>query len=216
MRVQLKASGAPSLPPRLPVIQKTQAETVTSGRTKRTLKERTFGGDFVEYSGAKSARYDEAFSDEEEDEEIGSVEEPDTYVPDPQDELPGDFTLPGQNEPWPYRRPGWKAGTYTGLAAAQTKQGVLECGLCKKAIALVNGKESWQSKNGTKKLTRPPIDHFNPDWVKRLADLKVKIGLLQKRPPDKEIRAMVVDEFHAPDLRVTHLLCNSGRPKSFS
>ncbi len=227
---QAKRPGTPAAPtmPSRPaaVVQKAgeykaPAETVTSGRSKRAL--RAPSKFLLGPTGYDSDANDEMMADEDEDyvdEEVdsGTVDDPsDDYKPDPADELPGDFSLPGETELWPYRRPAWKAGTYMALAAKQDSAKGLICAVCDEVIEVnASGKEEWRSKGGTKKATRPPIDHFNPDWVVRLAGLKLQIGAMPSRPKDKAIRDMVVALFHKPDLRITHLLCNSARPKSFA
>jgi len=215
----------PPVPGRPRIVQRMN-ETVTSGREKRTVKPKKFDEDFLGYSFTDSSKYDEGFEKFQDvgksnfDEETGGIEQDDGYVPEAEPELPGDWRLPGDYELWPYRRPGWIPGTYAKLALAQTDGNKrLICGECGKEITLKYGKEEWVTKNSkTYKLTRPPIDHFSPDWIVRLSNLKTEISLaIQKgnKPTNQEIRAEVIKAFHDSPLRVTHMLCNSARPKSY-
>lgn len=194
--------------------------TVTMGRTPRSKKSTARMG---EYS---SGKYDAEFKKEADfdfpdEEDAGSkdtsAEDPSVTEADLDKDLPGDWSLPGGKEPFPYSRPGWNAGTYMGLYAKQLKGGQLYCGVCNGAIALVGGKEVWTSKSGKKHKSQPPIDHFSPDWIVRLAELKDWLGAQQlagKTYNQVDTRKFVVEAFHKSPLRITHMVCNSARPKS--
>ncbi|HEX8722769.1 MAG TPA: hypothetical protein VF736_19280 [Pyrinomonadaceae bacterium] len=215
-RLAAPAAPRPAAPGRPSVVQRALDETVTSGRTPRKVKpNRQYDADF--------------YNDEEMVVETGeqvldsgaidNFEQDDDYQQEDDQPQPGDFDLPGQKEPWPFGRPGWKAGTYAQLFATQfTVAKGLTCGVCGKAIALtvasVAGKERWVSKSGKVHETKPPIDHDNPDWIVRLGNLKQRLRTSQVPLSNKDIRQLVVNEYHKPTLRLTHMVCNSAKPKA--
>ncbi|WP_052599748.1 hypothetical protein [Aureispira sp. CCB-QB1] len=90
-------------------------------------------------------------------------------------------------------------------ANKKANSGKLICPHCKKEIVLdKNGKEVWISKSKKEHRTAPPIDHHNPAWSKRLADLEKK-----NLPVDK----MMVEGrkiYNALPLRILHKTCNSS------
>jgi hypothetical protein len=190
-----------------------RAQTVTSGRTPRAKK--------------KSSRYSEGVGEDDLEAmtgesmvDVGSMETDDneTYQEEDDQPQPGDFTMPGDKEPYPFSRPGWMKGTYAKLFAVQFNGTDLICGVCGVKINLtnnnVNGKERWQSKGGHWHETKPAIDHDSPDWIQRLFTIKnvtiPGMGTLTK----KEMRDEVIKTYHAPKLQLTHLKCNSAKPKA--
>lgn len=83
--------------------------------------------------------------------------------------------------------------------------GKLICPHCNKEIVLdKNGKEVWTSKNGNEHRTAPPIDHHNPAWSKRLADLE------KKNFPVEKMMLEGRKIYNALPLRILHMTCNSS------
>jgi hypothetical protein len=150
------------------------------------------------------------------------MDDPDVKETDLPDQLPGDHDLPGGKETGPYKRPSWE-GTWRGnIYNKQTKdsKGYLICPECGKGIVTdkkgVHGKEVWKSKSGKAHATLPPIDHDNPDWVERVADIKEWVrrdAMAGTRYTDPQIAKVAYQMYHADDLRITHLVCNSAKQK---
>jgi hypothetical protein len=156
---------------------------------------------------------DESSGDEKKKEEMDE-----DFVDDPSLIYPDDDTYGDPKETGPFARPGWKPKTYDDLKAAQTKNGKLYCALksCGLEIELdANGYETGPMVVGYKNVGRPPIDHYQPDWVTRKAKA-------QKELRDKGITSLqamrnyAIQVFHLPPLRITHKKCNLSRGKQHS
>jgi hypothetical protein len=192
-------------------------QTVTEGRTARTRKPSSL------YPSSARLQEDELDHETGVMEDVASHDDSDfDYEQEDDQPQPGDFIMPGDKEPFPYSRPGWIKGTYAKLFQAQFNGTDLVCGVCKGKIHLssndVNGKEVWQSKSGHWHQTKPAIDHDSPDWIQRLFTLRnVTIPNLETSKgtlSGNEKRQVVVETYHAPSLRLTHLTCNSAKPKA--
>jgi len=112
-------------------------------------------------------------------------------------------------------RASFKSGIYESLKALQSATGKFLCFLpgCPVnggVIALdSNGKEDYaKEKCGPyERVTKPHIDHFNPDWRDRLQKI-VNRGLSAT-----VFQTEVEAAYNAPPLRILHKACNLTRPK---
>jgi hypothetical protein len=146
-------------------------------------------------------------------------------------------------EPFPYNRPGWKKHIYDNLARdnrVKYRQRIEATGgdinhslwcnaeVCHFAsigetrliqLAPVTNFETGPTVTSYKNAGRPPIDHYEPDWVVRVDEIKLLVDAQERtagatRWTADQIRAKVVKRYNDLPLRITHKKCNLKREKS--
>ena len=164
------------------------------------------------------------------------AEIPDVPDMDPDDKDPA-YIQREADIPWPFSRPGWKPQTYAKLMIDnRTKYAEALRGLGKQSlwceadvccfetsesreieIHPTTGFEMGKTVANYKNAGRPPIDHYKPDWVVRLDQIREVVeGRRENGQPltNDDIRKMVEDRYHEQTLRITHKKCNLKRGKS--
>jgi hypothetical protein len=123
-------------------------------------------------------------------------------------------------------RPGWRTNRYAILFTKQFRNSVLMCPLCNRPIVLTSNDSAGceiyghplgpHGNPGTKygpPLQRPPIDHYNPDWVHREATVQSIISHSNPPFPPEHRQKLRHWALNAARLRIVHRECNLRRSK---
>lgn len=162
---------------------------------------------------------------------------------DPPEEVDDEYISREPKESYPYSRPGWAKLFYAQMerdnrqryqARIEEAFGKLEappdipnvklnalwceaprCCFESRLIFIdaYTHHEAGPTVEGYKNRGRPPIDHYNGDWVERLTIIKQWVARGEGTRSEEQIRAEVIRRYHSPPLRITHKKCNLSREK---